>query len=57
MEQDRNYRVVECCPDCENEILMHLGIENLGYKAYCLVCGNTLTKRYLKLVPNIGRLK
>lgn len=34
--------VTECCSNCNNEIDMDWDIEQLGYKAYCPVCGDVL---------------
>lgn len=37
-----NYEITEVCPHCENEITMQWSVEELGYKAYCPVCGKRL---------------
>lgn len=36
------YIVTEWCPSCENEIEMRWSVEEMGYKAFCPVCGNRL---------------
>lgn len=37
-----NYEITEVCPHCENKITMQWSVEDLGYKAYCQVCGKRL---------------
>ena len=42
-EQDiESNEITEVCPHCENEITMQWRVEELGYKAYCPVCGKRL---------------
>ena len=42
-EQDiAEYEITEVCPHCENEITMQWDVSELGYKAYCPVCGKRL---------------
>ena len=42
MDDDRTYIVTEFCPHCESEIEMRWDTDQLGYKAFCPVCGNRL---------------
>lgn len=37
-----NYSVTEVCPNCEREITMIWDIDDLGYKAFCPVCGEQM---------------
>ena len=41
-ESDRTYIVTELCPHCDNEIEMTWNTDELGYKAFCPVCGKRL---------------
>ena len=34
--------VTEMCPSCENEIDMRWDVGQMGYQAWCPVCGNRL---------------
>lgn len=38
----KTYIVTECCPFCGSEIIMRWDCDELGYKAYCPVCGERL---------------
>ena len=40
--EDRTYTVTELCPHCDNEIEMTWNTDELGYKAFCPVCGKRL---------------
>ena len=39
---ERTYMVTEICPHCENEINMFWNTDEMGFKAFCPVCGERL---------------
>ena len=41
-KQNDPYIVTEYCPNCESEIEMRWSVEELGYRAFCPVCGKRL---------------
>lgn len=42
MIDQQKHEVTEFCPNCDMEITMTWDVKELGYKAYCPVCGNRL---------------
>ena len=38
----KDYMVYEVCPHCENEIGLRWNVEELGFKAFCPICGKRL---------------
>lgn len=41
-DEDRTYTVTEMCPHCMNEIEMTWNTDEMGFKAFCPVCGGRL---------------
>jgi len=37
-----NHSVTEVCPNCEHEITMIWDVNDLGYRAFCPVCGEQM---------------